>query len=159
MTWILLSSKPIEAMSQARGNSDNKKDSKTTVEATLSFLNTHKLATNKPVVPPITSSQLSHGSAKSSKGDLDEGGSEGKSETSLTQKSWIQPSGPRKQGEGVENEEQGIVAAGKSTSSLSMLTAADSSPLRPQIATPMGPSSSASRSLLQASSLDLLDLQ
>lgn len=103
-------------MNQARGKTD-KKEGKASVEATLSFLNTHKLATNKPVIPPTSSQNNIHGSSRNSKSDLtlDEGGSEGKngSESGLTQKSWVQPSGPRRQGEGVENEEQGIVAAGK----------------------------------------------
>ena len=90
------------------------KDIKGSVEATLSFLNTHKLATNKPILPPNTSSHTL--SSKNSKANLnvdDEEGSEDKNSTeSGPQKAWIQPSGPRRQGEGVENEEQGIVAAG-----------------------------------------------
>ncbi|KAG2489012.1 hypothetical protein HYH03_012451 [Edaphochlamys debaryana] len=79
------------------------------------FINSHKLAGNRPVYNPA------HGDPGGAYGR----GGYGRAGAHLPQAhvherdpKWVQPSGPRRPGEGVENEEQGIVNAEKTAAGM-----------------------------------------
>ncbi|GLC45335.1 hypothetical protein PLESTM_001721400 [Pleodorina starrii] len=72
----------------------------------IDFINHHKLAGNRPVY-----AMSAGGDAAGARGLHSRGGAH--PHPHERDPKWVQPSGPRRPGEGVENEEQGIVSAEK----------------------------------------------
>ncbi|EFJ48158.1 hypothetical protein VOLCADRAFT_91222, partial [Volvox carteri f. nagariensis] len=76
----------------------------------VDFINHHKLAGNRPVYALAAAAADAHGGG--GRGLHGRGGNAHHHPHERDPK-WVQPSGPRRPGEGVENEEQGIVSAEK----------------------------------------------
>ncbi|KAL6763626.1 hypothetical protein V8C86DRAFT_3085447 [Haematococcus lacustris] len=76
----------------------------------LSYINQHRLAGHKPL---LAANGTAPGSGASVRPDTAASNSSGTSSAAAAK--WMQPSGPRRPGEGVENEEQGIIKTEQSS--------------------------------------------